>query len=81
MACQAAEDCSATMDASAFCNSKSLSAEGRVMPRFHREGVVGSISARSQMRDMGMRCALAEAKRLSRGCCCSMFRHDIGISA
>lgn len=78
---QAAVDWLATMDASAFCSSNSLSAVGRVIPRFHREGVVGSTPAASQTRDMGTRLAFAVANNWSRGCCCSMFRHDIGISA
>lgn len=50
-------------------------------PRFHREGVVGAISARLQIAAMGIRFAFARWKRLSRGSICSIGRQNIGSNA
>ena len=66
---------------SATSSANSLSADGRVMPRFQREGVVASTFARSQTRDIGMPFAFACAKSRSRGCVVSMSMHTIGRSA
>ncbi len=66
---------------SATSSANSLSAEGRVMPRFQRDGVVASTLARSQTRDIGMPLDFACANNRSRGCVVSMFMHGIGRSA
>ena len=72
---------SAMMSASALLSCVTFSSVAPFFLRFQREGVVGSISARRQISDIGMRCAFARSKSEESGSACSITRHVIGRPA
>lgn len=72
---------SATISFSASCSRCTRSNVAPLRLRFQRDGVVGSMPARSQMRAMGTRWLFARANRASMGSAVSMDRHSIGRAA
>lgn len=74
-------DCPCKILSNATSSANSLSAEGLVLPRLQREGVVASTFASSQTRDIGTPFVFARSKRRSKGCSVSMSLHTIGRAA